>query len=57
MVGVRCVQLLAQAAAIQQEAARHVDRELALKLHRWPADKCSCVTIETLAASCWASCT
>ena len=30
----RCIQLLAQAAAIQQEAAQHIDRELALKLPR-----------------------
>jgi len=29
-----CVQLLAQAAVIQQEAAQHIDRELALKLPR-----------------------
>jgi len=29
-----CLQLLAQAAAIQHEAAQHIDRELALKLPR-----------------------
>jgi len=29
-----CLQLLAQAAAIQHEAAQHIDRELALKMPR-----------------------